>query len=224
MVAKDYFWILLFLGALVANVVVYRILFAEPSISVIKLGAPTLITSPSGQQILIDTGPDASILRALGTTLTPWQRTLSAIVITNPSASANGGLTSVLSRYQVHEIIRADTLGTNAFEAGLAESRKVSNVPEVLVRRGDRILLGGGAYLDVLWPPETHSQLSSEAAPLVLQLSYGATSFLFKNDLSARTAAWMHTLNEAMGSPSVILSSSTPSGAFISNGREVRQQ
>lgn len=214
------------LALLVCNSVLFHSVFSPPQLAVESLSSdtitPLLLHSPSGKLVLVDTGPDASILRELGTTLYPWQRTLSAIVITDPSASANGGLTSILSRYHVHEIIRSNTPGTAAFERSVASALLATQTPQIFVERGDRLLLGGGAYLDVLWPPQTHSTISVGDSSLVLKLGYGATSFLFENNLSARATAWMSTLNRGVTPPSIVLSSSTPRGIYTSDGREVR--
>lgn len=216
------------LALLVCNSVLFHSLFSQPQLAVESLPSdtitPLLLHSPSGKLVLVDTGPDASILRELGTTLYPWQRTLSAVVITDPSASANGGLTSILSRYHVHEIIRSNTPGTPAFERSLASALLATQTPQVFVERGDRLLLGGGAYLDVLWPPKTHSALSAGDSALILKLNYGTTSFLFENSLSARAAAWMGVLNGGIEPPSIVLSSSTPNGTYTTNGREVLRQ
>lgn len=100
------FCLLLLLGLVIGNVRVYQTVFAPPvlKVSVLdvgKKGGATLIRSPGGATLLVDTGPDASILRALGKELPPWQRSIGAVLLTGTKASLIGGLPEVKSRYRV---------------------------------------------------------------------------------------------------------------------------
>ena len=70
-----------------------------------KQGHATLVRSPNGKTVLIDTGPDASILRALGSALPLWQRRIDAVVLTSSAARSAGGLPAVQSRYRISKII-----------------------------------------------------------------------------------------------------------------------
>ena len=51
--------------------------------------------------ILVDTGPDAGILRALGLALPMWQRSIDAVILTGTKTSFVGGLPEVQDRYRV---------------------------------------------------------------------------------------------------------------------------
>lgn len=92
-------------GLIVANISIYQALIAPAvlRITVLKAGkgSATLLRTPTGTTILVDTGPDAGILRALGTALPPWQRTLDAVVLTSTKAVFAGGLPDVEKRYSV---------------------------------------------------------------------------------------------------------------------------
>ncbi|MBI2409904.1 hypothetical protein HYV30_02570 [Candidatus Kaiserbacteria bacterium] len=69
-------------------------------------GKAALLQTGSGATLLIDTGADASILRAMGESLPPWRRRLDAVVLTG---APSGGLSAVLERYSVENIIRFGT-------------------------------------------------------------------------------------------------------------------
>lgn len=103
-------WIyfLVFVGLLIGNMKVYQSIFAEPvlTVSVLEAGKSNavLIKSPGGKTILIDTGSDASILRALGSALPMWQRNIDVIILTSSAARSAGGLPEVTSRYRVSKI------------------------------------------------------------------------------------------------------------------------
>lgn len=98
-------YVLVFIGLLIANVKVYQTIFAEPvlTVSVLEAGKSNavLIKSPGGKTVLIDTGSDASILRALGSALPMWQRKIDAVILTSPKKTFAGGLPDVMNRYHV---------------------------------------------------------------------------------------------------------------------------
>ncbi len=106
---RGFYWIL-FALFIVANVNVYRAIFAPQVLAVTVLevgkGDATLLQTQTGKTILIDTGPDASILRALGSALPMWQRKIDAVILTSSGARSAGGLPSLQSRYHISKIIR----------------------------------------------------------------------------------------------------------------------
>lgn len=196
---KRFYWIL-FLLLLVANILIYKDLYApsvlEVSVLDVGKGDAVLVQTPSGKTLLIDTGPDASILRALGAALPFWQRNIDLVIITSKAAGSAGGLTEVTNRYRIGTLIRSSA-------------------------RGERLTIGDGVYLDILWPPQTAAAMSGSDGALVLRLSYGATSFLIQNNLPVRASAWLAALDETVPPPDVSISSSTPTGVYTSNGKVV---
>jgi competence protein ComEC len=106
---RVFYWILLFL-LIAGNVSIYRAIFAPAVLTVRVLsvgkGDAILVQSPSGKSVLIDTGPDASILRALGGALPMWQRSIDAVILTSTKSSSVGGLPEVQSRYRVSTITK----------------------------------------------------------------------------------------------------------------------
>ncbi|MFA5744643.1 MAG: hypothetical protein WC887_00250 [Candidatus Paceibacterota bacterium] len=99
------FYLILFFILIAINFTIYRTIFAPRvlEISVLEAGKgnATLVRTPNGKTLLIDTGPDASILRALGTALPPWQRRIDTIILTSDKASSSKGLLDVTSRYKI---------------------------------------------------------------------------------------------------------------------------
>ena len=107
---------------IVGNIFLYTSLFTPTGLRISLLeagkeGGVVLLRTPDNGTILFNTGPDASILRALGTELSPWQRKIDAIVLTAASAATIGGLPYVLERYNTTTIIRPIKQGTRSSEA-----------------------------------------------------------------------------------------------------------
>ena len=137
------FYILLFAGLIVANVFLLQKLNAAPSVEVSVLaagkGTAALVHASSGETLLINTGSDTSILRALGTALPPWKRNLDAVIITDMSGNVAGGLPDVLYRYKVETLVRPDTEGSKSLEAALAAGDATAATPALDFIRTNRL-------------------------------------------------------------------------------------
>lgn len=97
-------------GLIAINVWVWRALAAPRAVVVESLavgqGDALLVRAPGGHTLLVDTGADASILRALGETLPPWQRSLDALITLSANKKAVGGEPFVLERYRVGQVVQ----------------------------------------------------------------------------------------------------------------------
>jgi beta-lactamase superfamily II metal-dependent hydrolase len=88
---------------------VYRVVLAPHELRMVVLdvgkGGAVLVQTPRGATILIDTGPNASILRVLGAALPPWKRQIDTIILTGTKTTFVGGLPDIEQRYHVRERI-----------------------------------------------------------------------------------------------------------------------
>lgn len=104
------FYIFLFIILLIANTSVYKTIFSPRIllVSVLEVGKgrAVLVKTPENKTVLIDTGPDAGILRALGERLSVWQRDIDAVILTSSAAGYAGGLSAIEARYSISKIIR----------------------------------------------------------------------------------------------------------------------
>ena len=97
------FYAVLLLILIAANVCVYQTIFAPHTLQIFVLdvgkGNSVLVQTPNKKTILVDAGPDASILRAIGTSLPEWQKDIDDIILTSAKTSFTGGLPEVLQKY-----------------------------------------------------------------------------------------------------------------------------
>src|SRR5262245_56658220 len=63
-------------------------------------GDSIYIESPSGIQVLIDGGPDSTVIRRLGDVMPWYDRSLDLVIGTHPDADHIGGLLDVFERYK----------------------------------------------------------------------------------------------------------------------------
>jgi len=150
-------------------------------------GDALFIESPAGAQLLFDAGPTRKILGPLARVMPPLDRTIDAIVITNPDADHIGGFLDILKNYKVDLVLEPGTQNSSKTFQNLKMEVKDKKITRVLARRGMRLNLGGGAVIDILFPDRDVSSWSTNDGSVVARLSYGGTSVLLMGDATAKT-------------------------------------
>ena len=147
-------------------------------------GDGTLIETPNGKKILVDAGPDASILMKLGEVLWPWDRSIDAIVITHPDADHITGFVSVLRRYRVGHVYETGVIAKTAVDTEIEKLIRDEHLPVTIVRIGDSIP-DADIQLAVVWPSDlavSHAAGDRNNASVVIRLTYGETTVLLTGD------------------------------------------
>lgn len=144
-------------------------------------GDAIFIESPTGTQVLIDGGPDTSVLRALGDEMGFLDRTIDIVLATHEDADHIGGLPDVFERYKVATVIDTEQEGESTTARAFREAA-VREGEVVSARRGMVYDLGGGAMLSILFPERDPSQLPSNTSSIIARLEYGEHAFLFTGD------------------------------------------
>ncbi len=148
-------------------------------------GDAILIQGPTGEKMLVDGGPDRSVLRELSKKLWPWDRHIDALVETHPDKDHITGLGYVLERYRVDYFLESGIPDMTATSQQVKDDvQKEPGIQHIIVTRGMRLDLGGGAYADVLYPDTDQSkQVVTNDGSIVLHVVYGKTSFMLTGDL-----------------------------------------
>ncbi|MBI2633323.1 MAG: MBL fold metallo-hydrolase, partial [Parcubacteria group bacterium] len=148
-------------------------------------GDATLIQTPANKYILVDGGPDHSVITALDRYLPPLNRSLEAIILTHPDPDHMNGFSEVLDRYEVKNFLET---GLDDYAPIFAEIRKKvaeKNIPRFLLYAPQKIELDNGIYLDVLYPRRSlvgENYKNSNLGSFVARLVYGSTSVLLTGD------------------------------------------
>ena len=150
-------------------------------------GDAILIQTPNGQDILIDGGPDPQKINLeLSRKLPFWDRTIDLVVCTQPQADHLIGLVDVLQRYKVKQVLEPGvSYNTSIYQVwcNLVEEKQIKWDK---ARAGQEIDLGNGIKLEVLNPPATLFEGTSDDVDnngVVLRLSCGQVSFLCTADI-----------------------------------------
>ena len=152
-------------------------------------GDALFIESPTGTQLLVDGGPPNKILNQLSRVMSPFDRSIDAIFITNPDQDHIAGFLDVLKRYKVGRVFEPGTLNDSKVYQNLEDEINKNNIPDILVRKGMRLNIGGGAFIDILFPDRDVSSWATNDGSIVARLSYGNISVMLMGDATTKTEA-----------------------------------
>ncbi len=152
-------------------------------------GDSIFIATPQGHQILIDGGPDETVLENLGKEMPFWDRTIDLIILSHPEHDHISGLIEVLKRYKVENILWTGVLRDTSEYRQWQELIKEERARITIARAGQQIQ-GSGSNLkrwaiEVLFPFESlegKEVKNTNNTSVVVRLVYGDNSFLFTGD------------------------------------------
>jgi competence protein ComEC len=152
-------------------------------------GDATLITTPRGQQILVDGGPSPTALTTgLGQEMPFWDRSIDLVVMTHADADHITGLVEVLRRYQVGGWLdNGRAVGQAIYEECQKELDR-GNVARSVIQAGAQIDLGDGIILAVLNPatipdPLADTRADANDQSVVLRLTWERAGALLTGDI-----------------------------------------
>lgn len=190
-------------------------------------GDAIYIKSPSGKQILIDGGPNSSVVSELRKHMSWRDREIDIMVLSHPDSDHVSGLASVLEAYDidyfVHPEIEADTKAYKRFVDQLyTESALI-----IGARAGRRIDLGDGLHLNIIYPftgPAQRKVRKSNNESVVIALEYEKFKMLLTGDIESTVEKKLVTLASA-SLPTTVLkiahhgSGSSSTDAFLNASR-----
>jgi competence protein ComEC len=168
-------------------------------------GDALFIESPTGTQIMFDAGPPRRVLGPLARVMSPFDKSIDALVITNPDADHISGFLDILKNYKVGEVFEPGTLNDSKTFQNLKMEIKNKNIPDILAKRGMRLDIGGGAYIDILFPDRDVSTWATNDGSVVAKLNYGKTSVMLTGDATTVTEKIVLAENSPAALASTIL-------------------
>ncbi len=161
-------------------------------------GDATLLQFPGGKIMLVDCGPDAGILSALGRNLAWDQRDIDYLVVTHAHADHFGGCIDVLARFRVHTIyyggydgdgnalLRDWHRAVNKEQTGEGASYEIVATPYVLAVGSSTIQFLYPDH-DVVADPHVPGEknIDTNDTSVVIKVSYGTQDILLTGDMEA---------------------------------------
>lgn len=195
------FWIKL--AALIC-ILVWFLVFSFPSRNFeiwffdVGQGDAIFIKTPGNRQILIDGGPDASVLRGLSEVMPFWDRQIDLVFITHLHADHIGGVIEVLKRYKVEKLFINPSNYQSPFVTELNQQIEKSQLRVNSFMQGDRVEIGG-LVMTSFWPvfeDETRNLEDINTTATVLDLKYQDFKVLLTSDVELGTDAPVSVLNQ----------------------------
>ncbi|MBM2824630.1 MAG: comEC rec2 [Dehalococcoidales bacterium] len=157
-------------------------------ISFLDVGQGDAILIQRGsQQVLIDGGPSPERLGfELGKQMPFWDRTIDLVVSTHPHADHITGLSDVLNRYQIKQVLYPDLAYNSPIYDKWRSLIGEKKIKYTLAQAGQQISLGKEVVIEVLNPAKsqlTGTESDIDNNGIVLRLSTGKVSFLFTADM-----------------------------------------
>lgn len=110
------------------------------------------IRTPAGQDIIIDGGPDNSILLCLTENMPFWDRTIDLIILTHPDSDHYTGLIPIAKQYEVLSFATSFTQKDVPGYQTLVDIFKEKNTKQRFVCQGDKFGFPDKTSIKVLWP------------------------------------------------------------------------
>lgn len=156
-------------------------------------GDAIFIETPQRHQILIDGGPDSTILEKLAGEMPFYDRSLDLIILTHPERDHLGGLIEVLKSYKINKILWTGIV-RDIFEWQEWEDLiKREGAQIKIAKAGQRIILketDPPIFFDILYPFENlegQEFKNSNETSVVGRLVFSQDSFLLTGDIGKLT-------------------------------------
>lgn len=151
-------------------------------------GDAIFIQAPNGVQVLIDAGPDLSVLQELAKVMNPFDRSIDLLIATHPDLDHVGGFPEVLGRFEAGVFVTASSTKVTAVTE---EIEKL--IPVLLVNAGDRILLDSvrDIYIDILFPYDEYTTSDANDRSVVTRVVYGEIDFVLTGDASQKVEKYL---------------------------------
>jgi competence protein ComEC len=150
-------------------------------------GDAIFIESSAGTQILIDGGDSKKILGHLARFMPFFDRSLDAIIITNPDRDHIGGFLEVLDVYQVGKVFEPGTFNNSKTYKKLKDKIKEQNIPIILAKKGMRLNIGKEEHIDILFPDRDVSNWDPNQGSIIAKLIDQKVSVLLMGDATIKT-------------------------------------
>lgn len=156
-------------------------------------GDSVLIETPNRGKIIIDGGPDNSVLAKIGRALSFYDRAIEILIITHPDSDHLAGAVEIARNYDIGAIlINGKECATKTCEE-FNKIVKEKNIKVIVANAGQEIDFGNNVKMDIFLPNialagDDSTLLAAKGKAednnfsIISYLTYGEDSFLFTGD------------------------------------------
>lgn len=149
-------------------------------------GDAIFMRTPRGADILIDGGPDKSVLSCLSSHMPFWDKNIEVVILTHPDADHITGLTDVIQRYSVNQLFTQPNPGKTKIYELFRKELADKKLSARFVEANDKIKIDE-INLEILSPASNKSDPDAKSGSLnvysvISKLTFGNFSALFTGD------------------------------------------
>jgi len=148
-------------------------------------GDATLIKTPHGDDILIDGGPDNTVIQKLGKYLPYGDWDIELMILTHPHSDHVTGLVEVLERYEVEKILMTGVHHTSPDYLAFLDLIKTKNIPTEIIDSPREVEIDDVVF-QIIYPNTNFTNQRVEElnnTSIVAKMVYASTSVMFTGDL-----------------------------------------
>lgn len=149
-------------------------------------GDAIFIEAPNGNQIIMDGGPDRSVLRELSKIMPFYDRSIDMLIVTNPDTDHYAGFIDVLKNYEVGQVLEPGTYSPSATYKEFEKDVALEPADRTLARRGMKIVLDENVYIEILFPNQDVSNFSTNDGSMIARLVYKDVSYMLTGDTTQK--------------------------------------
>lgn len=180
---------------LVCTLLVVKLLSLKPSgayqVSFLDVGQGDAIylESPEGVQLLIDGGPDDSILDQLRQVMPIGDSSIDYLILSHADADHIRGLIEVIDQYRINTVIMPEFPKSSGLYKQWIQVLAEQSIPVKYIVKEEKINIDSHLQLHFLHPsPSTmYSGISANDASLVFIASISEMDFFFTGDIESKT-------------------------------------
>ncbi len=170
-------------------------------------GDGIFIRTPGGSDILVDGGPDDSILKCLSNHMPFWDRKIELMLLSHPHADHMAGMVSILNSYQVSAFATEKLSNTTVIDKKLAKILETKNLKTQYIYAGDSFQVQDGLSFKILGPSKEFIERTSpngkigetkEFASLISLVSFEEFNLILTGD--SQTEGLKEALGGNLGS------------------------
>lgn len=152
-------------------------------------GDSIYIEAPNGRQMIVDGGPNESLMSALPDVLQFGDKTIDVLVVTNPDADHYSGFLPLIDSYEIGAIVESGTTSDTALYNSFQDLISEKGTLHLEAYAGQRIILDkeNDVYLEIIFPDRDVATWDSNDGSIVSKLVYGNTSVLLMGDSTKLT-------------------------------------
>ena len=139
-------------------------------------------------QVLIDGGPDRSVLAGLGDYMPLFDRKIETVIATHPDTDHIGGLVEVLRRYDVGSVIHN---GQNAESPAYKNFVLEAGSAEVIATDDQVSLVRVGEETSVMFIPVPNNYADRNDNSVITRIDHGSFSVLLTGDASVEVEQYL---------------------------------